>query len=131
MGSFCDTQVLQKYLGIRAEWVDMTELLRRMTLEIYDREEYEKALTWIRANCKEGFDCNAGKDLMEIVRRSKVVPPEKDWEFIAKMTLIIRDILYGNPKLDALGWHEEALGKKRLGRWFPGTAAMDRLAAQW
>ena len=30
---------------------------------------------------------------MEIVRRSKVVPPEKDWEFIAKMTLIVRDIL--------------------------------------
>lgn len=42
MGSFCDTQVLQKYLGIRAEWVDMTELLLGMTLEIYDREEYEK-----------------------------------------------------------------------------------------
>ncbi|MBR0219147.1 MAG: hypothetical protein IJQ33_08100 [Clostridia bacterium] len=32
MGSFCDTQVMQKYLGIRAEWVDMTELLRRITL---------------------------------------------------------------------------------------------------
>ncbi len=120
MGSFCDTQVLQKYLGIRAEWVDMTELLRRMTLEIYDREEYEKALTWIRANCKEGFDCNAGKDLMEIVRRSKVVPPEKDWEFIAKMTLIVRDILYGNPKLDALGWHEEALGKNAVAGGFQG-----------
>ncbi len=120
MGSFCDTQVLQKYLGIRAEWVDMTELLRRMTLEIYDREEYEKALTWIRANCKEGFDCNAGKDLMEIVRRSKVVPPEKDWEFIAQMTLIVRDILYGNPKLDALGWHEEALGKNAVAGGFQG-----------
>lgn len=120
MGSFCDTQVLQKYLGIRAAWVDMTELLRRMTLEIYDREEYEKALTWIRANCKEGFDCNAGKDLMEIVRRSKVVPPEKDWEFIAKMTLIVRDILYGNPKLDALGWHEEALGKNAVAGGFQG-----------
>ena len=120
MGSFCDTQVLQKYLGIRAAWVDMTELLRRMTLEIYDREEYEKALTWIRANCKEGFDCNAGKDLMEIVRRSKVVPPEKDWEFIAKMTLIVRDILYGNPKLDALGWQEEALGKNAVAGGFQG-----------
>ena len=120
MGSFCDTQVMQKYLGIRAEWVDMTELLRRMTLEIYDKEEYEKALAWIRANCKEGFDCNAGKDFIEIVRRSKVVPPEKDWEFIAKMTLIVRDILYGNPKLDELGWHEEALGRNAVAGGFQG-----------
>ena len=55
MGSFCDTQVLQKYLGIRAEWVDMTELLRRMTLEIYDREEYEKALTWIRPTARKAL----------------------------------------------------------------------------
>ncbi len=120
MGSFCDTQVMQKYLGIRAEWVDMTELLRRMTLEIYDKEEYEKALTWIRAKCKEGFDCNAGKDFIEILRRSKVVPPDKDWEFVAKLTLIVRDILFGNPKLDELGWHEEALGKNAVAGGFQG-----------
>ena len=51
---------------------------------------------------------------------AKVVPPEKDWEFIAKMTLIVRDILYGNPKLDALGWHEEALGKNAVAGGFQG-----------
>ena len=120
MGSFCDTQVMQKYLGIRAEWVDMTELLRRMTLEIYDKAEVEKALQWIRANCKEGFDCNAGKDLTDIVTRSKVVAPDKDWEFIARFTVIVRDILFGNPKLDALGWHEEALGKNAVAGGFQG-----------
>ena len=119
-GSYCNADLFQKYFGIRAEWVDMTEIVRRITLEIYDAAEYEKALAWIKENCKEGFDCNAGKDLPEIIRKSKVVPPEKDWEFIAKMTIVMRDILFGNPKLDDLGWHEEALGKNAVAGGFQG-----------
>ncbi len=119
-GSFCDANMFQKYLGIRAEWVDMTEIIRRITLEIYDHEEYEKALAWVIANCREGFDCNAGKELPEIITKSKVVPADKDWEFITKMTLIVRDILYGNKKLDEMGWHEEALGKNALAGGFQG-----------
>ena len=43
-GSYCNADMFQKYFGIRAEWVDMTEIIRRITLEIYDHEEYEKAL---------------------------------------------------------------------------------------
>ena len=120
MGSYCDTNVFQRYFGIRAEWVDEVEILRRMALNIYDPEEYEKALAWIRENCPEGFDCNAGKELIEIVTRSKYVAPDKDWEFIAKMTIIVKDILYGNPKLDELGWHEEALGKNAVAAGFQG-----------
>ena len=120
MGAFCDTQVMQKFFGLRAEWVDMTELLRRMTLEIYDKAEYEKALAWIKANCKEGFDINAGKDLPEIIQRSKVVNPDKDWEFVAKFSVIVRDLMFGNPKLDELGWHEEALGKNAVVGGFQG-----------
>lgn len=120
MGAYCDTQVMQKYLGIRAEWVDMTEILRRMTLGIYDEAEYEKALAWIRKNCREGYDCNASLSLPEIITKSKVIAPDKDWEFIAKMTIIIRDILYGNPKLDDLGWHEEALGRNAVAAGFQG-----------
>lgn len=119
-GSFCDAEIFQKYFGMRAEWVDMTEVVRRITLGIYDQDEYEKALAWVKANCKEGFDVNEGKDLPEIIRKSKVVPPEKDWEFIVKMTLIFRDILYGNKKLDELGWHEEALGRNGLAAGFQG-----------
>ena len=119
-GSYCSADIFQKYFGIRAEWVDMTEILRRVTLEIYDPAEYQKALAWIKENCKEGFDLNKGKNLPEIITRSKIVPPEKDWEFIAKMTMIVRDILYGNPKLDELGWHEEALGKNAVAGGFQG-----------
>ena len=119
-GSYCDASMFQKYFGIRAEWVDMSDIIRRITLEIYDKDEYEKALTWIKANCKEGFDVNAGKDLPEIIRKSKVVPADKDWEFIAKFSIIVRDILYGNKKLDELGWHEEALGKNAVAGGFQG-----------
>ncbi len=119
-GSYCDASMFQKYFGIRAEWVDMSDIIRRITLEIYDKDEYEKALAWIKANCKEGFDVNAGKNLPEIIRKSKVVPADKDWEFIAKFSIIVRDILYGNKKLDELGWHEEALGKNAVAGGFQG-----------
>lgn len=119
-GSYCNADMFQKYLGIRAEWVDMTEILRRITLEIYDHDEYEKALAWVKANCKEGFDSNEGKNLPEMIRRSKVVAPDKDWEFITKMTLVVRDILFGNKKLDEMGWHEEALGKNAVAAGFQG-----------
>lgn len=119
-GSYCDANMFQKYLGIRPEWVDMTEIIRRITLEIYDKYEYDKAFKWVKENCKEGFDCNSGKNLPEIITKSKVVPADKDWEFIVKMTLIVRDILYGNKKLDEMGWHEEALGKNAIAGGFQG-----------
>ncbi len=119
-GSYCDASMFQKYFGIRAEWVDMSDIIRRITLEIYDKDEYEKALAWIKANCKEGYDVNGGKDVPEIIRKSKVVPADKDWEFIAKFSIIVKDILYGNKKLDELGWHEEALGKNAVAGGFQG-----------
>jgi L-fucose isomerase len=120
MGSYCDAEFFQKYLGIRAEWVDMTEILRRIKLEIYDHEEFERALAWTKANCKEGFDKNAGKEHADIVTKSKVVAPEKDWEFVIKMTLVCRDVMLGNTMLDDLGWHEEALGRNAVAGGFQG-----------
>ncbi|MDD6011728.1 MAG: L-fucose isomerase [Oscillospiraceae bacterium] len=119
-GSYCDANVFQNYFGLRPEWVDMTEIIRRIHLGIYDADEYEKAFAWVKANCKEGFDVNAGKDLPEIIRKSKVVPADKDWEFVTKMTLVVRDILFGNKKLDEMGWHEEALGKNAVAGGFQG-----------
>ncbi|MEG0770136.1 MAG: L-fucose isomerase, partial [Ruthenibacterium sp.] len=119
-GSYCDAAVFQKYFGIRAEWVDMTEIIRRVTLGIYDPTEYEKAFAWVKANCKEGLDCNEGKNLPEVITKSKVVAPDKDWEFITKMTMVMRDILYGNPRLAELGWHEESLGRNAVAGGFQG-----------
>ena len=119
-GSNCNADFFQKYLGIRAEWVDMTEIVRRITLEIYDHDEYDRALKWVKANCREGFDCNAGKSLPEVITKSKVVPADKDWEFIVKQTLVCRDIMYGNPKLAEMGWHEESFGRNAIAGGFQG-----------
>ncbi len=119
-GSYVDADFWQKYLGIRAEWVDMTEILRRIKLEIYDHAEYDKAYAWVKEYCKEGFDKNAGKSFPEIIIKSKVVPAEKDWEFIVKQTLVVRDIMLGNPKIDEMGWHEEALGRNAIAGGFQG-----------
>ncbi len=120
MGSFSDPAFFQKFLGIRTEYVDMTELLRRINLEIYDPAEYEKALDWIKTHCKEGYDTNAGKQLPDVVTKSKFIAPEDDWSFIAKLTIVMRDILYGNPKLAELGWNEEALGRNAVAGGFQG-----------
>ena len=119
-GSYCDASMFQKYFGIRPEWVDLTEILRRITLEIYDKDEYEKAYKWIKENCREDYDVNAGKNLPEIITKSKVITPDKDWEFIAKFSIVVKDILFGNKKLDELGWHEEALGKNAVAGGFQG-----------
>ena len=113
-GSFCDPAFFQKYLGIRAEWVDMTEILRRAELGIFDPDEYKTALAWTKANCKEGFDNNAED------KRFTSQEKAKQWEFVVKMTLICRDILLGNPKLAGMGFPEEALGRNAIAGGFQG-----------
>lgn len=119
-GSQIDNEFFNKYLGMPTEFVDMTEILRRITLDIYDKEEFEKAFKWIQENCREGFDKNKGKDFPDIIKKSKVIEPDKDWEFIAKQAVIIRDILFGNEKLAELGWVEESRGRNAIAGGFQG-----------
>lgn len=116
-GSFLDANLMQKYFGLRAEWVDMTEILRRIELDIFDHEEYEKELAWIKANCKEGKDHNGGVWGQKDFTREEL---DKQWEFVAKMTLIIKDIMLGNDKLNDIGRHEEALGRNAILAGFQG-----------
>ncbi len=116
-GSFLDAEMMQKYFGIRAEWVDMTEILRRIDLEIYDKAEYEKELAWIKEKCREGKDLNGGPWGQKDFTREEL---DAQWEFVAKMTLIIRDIMLGNDKLNDIGRHEEALGRNAVFGGFQG-----------
>ncbi len=111
-GSNCDASFFQKYLGIRAEYVDMSEIIRRVDLGIYDKDEYEKALAWVKANCREGIDKNAKPHSDE--------QKQREWEFVVKMTLICNDILKGNPKLKEIGFPEEALGRNAIAGGFQG-----------
>lgn len=111
-GSFLDGNLMQKYFGIRAEWVDMTEITRRITLGIYDEKEYVKELEWIKKNCKEGRDVNENPRSRE--------DKDKQWEFIAKMTLVVKDVMLGNPKLNDIGRYEEARGRNAILGGFQG-----------
>ena len=115
-GSIVDTNFFQKYLGMRNESVDEVEILRRMDLGIYDPEEFEKAMAWVKKYCmpNEGWDKNPeGK---QKTREQK----DKDWEFVVKMTIIVMDLMHGNPKLREMGFKEEALGHNAIAGGFQG-----------
>ncbi len=117
MGSCLDPGFYMKYLGMRPEWVDMTEILRRIKLKIYDEEEFERARRWIREKCPEGYDKNSES------KRHTPEEKEKEWDFIAKMTIIMRDIMLGNPALADMGWSEESRGRNALFGGFQGQRA--------
>lgn len=116
-GCIVDEDFFEKYLGMRNEYVDMTEFVRRIELEIYDHDEYERALTWIKENCKPGADVNP-----EHLKRTDE-QKQQDWETVAKMALIARDLMVGNPKLAEMGYGEEALGRNALAAGFQGQRA--------
>jgi L-fucose isomerase len=92
-GSIVDADFFEDYLGMRCEYADMSEFTRRIEEGIFDPEELTLARDWIKKNCKEGKDYNPAE-----IQKS----PEKkaeEWEFVAKMALIGRDLMVGNPKL--------------------------------
>ena len=112
-GSIIDSRFIEEYLGMRVESVDEVELIRRMTEEIYDKAEYEKALAWTKANCIEGFDKNP--EDMQKTREEK----DAQWEFVVKMMVIIKDLMNGNPNLPE-GCEEEMVGHNAIAAGFQG-----------
>jgi len=113
-GSIVDADFFQSYLGMRNESVDMSELIRRINLNIFDPEEFKKALAWTKENCKEGEDENKAAD--QHSRKQK----DEAWETSVKCAIIVRDLMVGNPKLAALGFHEEARGHNAILSGFQG-----------
>ncbi len=113
-GSIVDSGFFQNYLGIRCEYADMSEIIRRVKLGIYDKHEFVKAMEWVKSNCREGIDYNPEKN-----RKSRKELDEI-WEYVVKMTIIIRDLMIGNPKLREMGYGEEALGHNAILSGFQG-----------
>ncbi len=113
-GSIVDQPFFEKYLGMRVESVDMSEITRRLEEGIYDPVEYEKAFAWTKANCKEGKDYNEPE--MQRTRAQK----DSDWEVTVKMAMIARDLMVGNPRLAELDFGEEALGRNAILGGFQG-----------
>ena len=116
-GSIANADFMQEYLGIRAEQVDMTEILRRIEEGIYDKAEYEKAIAWVKKYCvpNEGEDIG-NRDVKKKDRAGK----DADWEFVTKMTMIIHDLMTGNEKLLEAGFKEESLGHNAIAAGFQG-----------
>jgi L-fucose isomerase len=114
VGSIVNAEFFQEYLGMRNEYVDSSEVLRRVQLGIYDEEEFGRALEWTKKYCKEGADYNQKHKVKN--RKEK----DENWEFVVKMTLIIRDLMLGNPKLKEMGHAEEAMGHNAFISGFQG-----------
>ena len=112
-GSIIDQAFMEEYLGLRVESVDEVEILRRMEEGIYDEEEYQKALAWTKAHCKEGRDDNP--ESVKFTPEQK----EKQWEFTVKMYIIIKDLMRGNPKLPDI-FDEERFGHNAIAGGFQG-----------
>ena len=112
-GSIISPEFIEEYLGMRVESVDEVEIIRRMTEEIYDKKEYEKALAWAKKYCMEGFDKNP--ENLQKSRERK----DADWEFVVKMMVIIKDLMNGNKNLPA-GCEEESVGHNAIAAGFQG-----------
>jgi len=111
-GSIVREDFFQEYLGMRNEYVDMSEYTRRLDRDIFDREEYEKALAWTKLYCREGKDYNE--------KPSSGEKKNEEWKTVVKMALIARDLMVGNPKLRKLGFGEESLGHNAILSGFQG-----------
>jgi len=104
----------QDYLGMRNEYVESVEFLRRMELEIYDTDEYEKAYGWVKEHFKIGEDIN--EEQFQRTAEQK----EQDLQTSVKMAIIARDLMVGNKKLKDMGYEEESLGHNALIAGFQG-----------
>ncbi|MFV0507122.1 MAG: L-fucose isomerase [Bacteroidales bacterium] len=113
-GSMVDANFFQDYLGIRTEFVESVEILRRIDEGIYDHEEFEKALAWTKENCKEGADRNKPEVKADDAQK------QQEWEMVVKMALICRDMMIGNQKLVERGYREEGLGRNAILGGFQG-----------
>lgn len=112
-GSIIDSDFIESYLGMRVESVDEVEIIRRMSEEIYDKAEYEKALAWAKETCKIGFDKNP-----EWLQDSDEKKQEQ-FEFVVKMAVIIKDLMNGNKNFPEK-FSEEAIGHNAIVAGFQG-----------
>ncbi len=113
-GSIVDPLLFANYLGMRVIASDMSEVLGRIEKGIFDQEEFTIALAWVKVNCKKGDDPN------EPSKQRSRLQKDEDWETSIKMTLIARDMMIGNPKLEALGYPEQARGNNAIAGGFQG-----------
>ena len=100
IGSDVRRNIMQNYLGMGTVSYDMVGLKGRLDNGLYDHEEFEKAFKFMKKKFK--YDYAYGSH--------GIKRPMSSDELLAtsiKMTMIIRDLMVGNPRLA-----DKALGKK-------------------
>ena len=122
-GSIVNPDLFEKYFGMRCEYKDMTEIIRRIDNGIYDEEEFKKAYLWVKRNCKEN------KDLYNGANGKDAAALDSDWQYCAKMAIIMKDMMEGSDYLKSNGWSEEpsrplpvSFGKDAVFHRQPGKA---------
>lgn len=114
VGSTVDPNFFEAFLGMRVEFSDMTEFIRRMEGNIFDEEEFKRAMEYVSAHFSEGEDYN------EPEKRRPREQLDKEWETSVQMCLIARDLMVGNPVLEEKGFGEEARGHHAIAAGFQG-----------
>jgi len=113
-GSIVNPDFFRAYLGMRTEYIDLTEMTRRIDKKIFDEAEWKRAHQWVKAHCPEGEDINPA------ARQESRAKKDANWETVVKMALIARDLMIGNPRLAEAGFTEEARGHNALLGGFQG-----------
>ena len=88
IGSDVRRNILLKYLGMGCASVDMVAVKGRMERGLYDHDELDHAFDFMKK--RFSFDFGKGK---------RPQPPDELLRDCIRMTLIVRDMMIGNPKL--------------------------------
>lgn len=88
IGSDVRRNMLSDYFGMGTVSVDMSAVKARIEDGFYNHVELKKATAYLKKNFK--FDFGKG---------SRSLPPDRLIEECVKMTLIVRDLMVGNPML--------------------------------
>ncbi len=101
IGSDVRRNLMQNYLGMGTASFDMVGLKGRLDNGFYDHEEADKAFRFMKKKFK--FDYEYGSYDME-----RPMPSDDLLKTCVKMTMIVRDLMQGNPRLA-----NKAVGKKQ------------------
>lgn len=115
-GSMVNPDFFQDYLGMRNEYVDMSEIVRRWDEKIYDEKEFKKALAWAKEYTPVGPDVYNEDDPNKFTDEEK----EEQLEKCVKMYMIAKDLMDGNTTLEELGFKEESEGHYAIAAGFQG-----------
>jgi len=88
IGSDVRRNIFQQYLGMGTVSVDMVAVKGRMERGLYDHEELERA-----------FDFMKGRFSIDYGEGERPLPPDELLRECLRMTLIVRDMMIGNPRL--------------------------------